>query len=93
MLADGQVLDVANVLWCTGFHQDFGFIHPSVIDEAGWPVEDRGVVPDAPGLYFVGLIFQSGFYSMLIGGAGRDAALIAQHIAGRQRARTALASV
>ena len=88
---DGQVLDVANVLWCTGFRQEFGFIHPSVVDETGWPVEDRGVVPSAPGLYFMGLLFQSGFYSMLIGGTGRDAAEIAGHIARRQRVRGTLA--
>jgi putative flavoprotein involved in K+ transport len=89
LLADGQVLDVVNVLWCTGFRQDFGFIHPPVTDESGWPRDDGGVVPSAPGLYFVGLLFQRGFYSMLIGGAGRDAAHIAGHIAARERARLA----
>ncbi|MGV1007614.1 MAG: flavin-containing monooxygenase [Dermatophilaceae bacterium] len=79
-LADGTVLEVANVLWCTGFEQDFSFIHPSVVDEGGWPRDEGGVVPDSPGLYFVGLLFQRGFYSMLIGGAGRDAKHIATHI-------------
>src|SRR5580765_286561 len=85
-LADGTVLDVANVLWCTGFRQDFSFIVPSPLGESGWPRDDGGVMPDLPGLYFVGLLFQSGFYSMLIGGAGRDAARVADHIARRERA-------
>ena len=40
-------------------------------------------MPDAPGLYFVGLPFLQGFYSMLIGGVGRDAGFVARHIARR----------
>jgi putative flavoprotein involved in K+ transport len=88
-LDDGTVLDVCNVVWCTGFRQEFGFIRPSVTGEDGWPRDRGGVVPEAPGLYFVGLLFQRGFYSMLIGGAGRDAAFIADHIARRARVTTA----
>jgi len=86
-LDDGTVLDVANVLWCTGFRQDFDLIHPPVTGEDGWPRDEGGVVLEAPGLYFVGLLFQRGFYSMLIGGAGRDAAYVARHILRRSRAR------
>jgi putative flavoprotein involved in K+ transport len=85
VLADGTVLEVRNVLWCTGFRQDFGFLDLPVIGEDGWPLDQGGVVPSAPGLYFVGLLFQRGFYSMLIGGAGRDAAYIAGQIATRSR--------
>jgi putative flavoprotein involved in K+ transport len=77
---------VSNVVWCTGFRQEFGFIHPPVTRPDGWPDDRAGVVPDSPGLFFVGLLFQSGFYSMLIGGAGRDAAYIADRIATRTRA-------
>jgi len=85
-LEDGTVLDVANIIWCTGFRQDFSMIRPSVTDEDGWPRDEGGVVPEAPGLYFTGLLFQRGFYSMLIGGAGRDAAYVAKHILRRTRA-------
>jgi putative flavoprotein involved in K+ transport len=88
-LADGTVLDVANVLWCTGFRQDFSFITPSVTGEDGWPRDDGGVVPESPGLYFVGLLFQRGFYSMFIGGAGRDAQHIAKQILSRADRRPA----
>jgi len=88
-LEDGTVLDVANVLWCTGFRQDFAFIHPSVTGPDGWPPDRGGVVPDSPGLYFMGLLFQRGFYSMLVGGAGRDAAYIARHIVRTSRTRVA----
>jgi putative flavoprotein involved in K+ transport len=27
MLADGTVLDVANVIWCTGFRPDYGLLY------------------------------------------------------------------
>jgi putative flavoprotein involved in K+ transport len=88
VLDDGTVLDVANVVWCTGFDQGFGFIHPPVTGKDGWPRDRGGVVPEAPGLYFMGLLFQRGFYSMLIGGAGRDAKFIARHVVRRARSRT-----
>jgi len=87
VLADGRVLDVANVVWCTGFQQDFSWIDRPVLDEDGWPLERRGVVESAPGLYFVGLAFQFAFSSMLVGGAGRDAAYVVKHLVGRTTAR------
>jgi putative flavoprotein involved in K+ transport len=87
VLADGRVLDVANVVWCTGFRQDFSWIDLPIIGADGWPLEQRGVVPSAPGLYFAGLAFQYAFASMLIGGAGRDAEYLAKQIASSQPAR------
>jgi putative flavoprotein involved in K+ transport len=79
-LDDGTVLDVANVIWCTGYRQDFSFIEPSPVGEDGWPRDAGGVMEDLPGLYFMGLLFQRGFYSMLVGGAGRDAKFVARAI-------------
>ena len=87
LLDDGTVLDVANVVWCTGFKQDFGWIEPPVCGEDGWPLEERGVVTEAPGLYFAGLAFQYAFSSMLLLGAGRDAEHVAGHIATRMAER------
>ncbi|HKG67112.1 MAG TPA: NAD(P)-binding domain-containing protein [Solirubrobacteraceae bacterium] len=87
LLDDGTVLDVANVVWCTGFKQDFGWIEPPVCGEDGWPLEERGVVASAPGLYFAGLAFQYAFSSMLLLGAGRDAEHVAGHIATRMAER------
>jgi putative flavoprotein involved in K+ transport len=80
-LDDGTVLDVANVVWCTGFKQDFGWIDVPVTGEDGWPREERGVVASAPGLFFAGLAFQYAFSSMLLVGAGRDAEYVAKRIA------------
>ena len=85
VLDDGTVLDVTNVVWCTGFRQDFDLVRPDVTGDDGYPRGDAGIVTDLPGLYYVGLLFQSAFASVLIGGAGRDAKRIAAHIAARTR--------
>jgi putative flavoprotein involved in K+ transport len=73
LMADGRVLDVANVIWCTGFRPDFGWIDLPIFGDDGFPKEDRGVVTSMPGIGFVGLPFQFGFTSMLVVGAGPDA--------------------
>jgi putative flavoprotein involved in K+ transport len=83
LLDGGRVLDVANVVWCTGFRQDFSWIDLPVTGGDGWPLEVRGVVPSSPGLYFVGLAFQYAFASMLVGGAGRDAEYVVRHLCAR----------
>jgi putative flavoprotein involved in K+ transport len=81
MLDDGRVIDVRNVIWCTGFRRDFSWIDvPFEVEEDGYPAQYRGVVASAPGLYFVGLLFLHSFTSMLIYGTGRDAERVAQHI-------------
>ena len=87
-LADGRVVDVANVVWCTGFRNDFGWIRPALPeDEDGYPAQERGAVKSSPGLYFVGLPFLHSFSSMLIIGAGRDGERVAKHIAARANGR------
>jgi putative flavoprotein involved in K+ transport len=81
VLADGRVVDAANVVWCTGFRNDYSWIHaPLPLDEDGYPEQERGVVPASPGLYFVGLPFLHSFASMLVLGAGRDGRSVAKHI-------------
>jgi putative flavoprotein involved in K+ transport len=82
-LEDGRVLDVANVIWCTGFEPDFSWIGLPILGDEGHPVHDRGVMGSEPGLYFVGLVFLYSLSSVLIGGVGRDAEYIATHIASR----------
>jgi len=82
VLEDGRVLDVANVIWCTGFRQDFSWINIPVVGEGGDPLHDRGVAHER-GLYFLGLDFLYSFTSENVGGVGRDAKRIARHIANR----------
>jgi putative flavoprotein involved in K+ transport len=81
VLEDGRVMEVANLVWCTGSRPDFGWVDLPVFDQDGLPRHDRGMVKSQPGLYFIGLWFLSGFTSSLLGGVGRDAERIADHIA------------
>lgn len=85
-LDDGRVLDVANVVWCTGFHPGFSWIDLPVFDAHGDPRHDHGIVPDEPGLYFVGLHFLYALSSTMIHGVGRDAERVAKVIAARTHA-------
>ena len=89
VLADGRVLDVANVIWCTGFRPDYSWIDLPLEYEGAFPKQYRGAVDGFPGLYFVGMLFLHSFASMLVLGAGRDAKRVVEHIAARATERTA----
>lgn len=81
MLEDQRVLEVANVVWCTGFRPDFSWIDLPVFGESE-PIHHRGIVANEPGLYFLGLSFLYALSSGFLPGIGRDAEHIAKHIAG-----------
>ncbi len=83
VLEDERVMDVANVVWCTGFRTDFGWIDLPVFGDDGQPMHYRGVVESEPGLCFLGLVFQYSLSSDVLPGLGRDAEYIAKHIASR----------
>lgn len=87
LLADGRLLDVANVIWCTGFHPGLSWIDlPGPLhDVDGEPIHDAGIVPGEPGLYFVGLHFLYSHSSTMIHGVARDAERIAATIQARIR--------
>ena len=87
LLEDGRAVDVANVVWCTGFRTDFSWIDLPAFDEDGQPRHYRGVVESEPGLYFVGLVLQYSVSSDVLPGRGRDAGYIAEHLAGRRTSR------
>jgi putative flavoprotein involved in K+ transport len=86
-VVEGTARDVSTVVWATGFRQVFDWIHLPILGEDGWPREMRGVVADAPGLFFCGLCFQYAFSSMVLPGVGRDAAYVADRIAARSGSR------
>jgi putative flavoprotein involved in K+ transport len=81
VMEDGRAIDVANVVWCTGYRAAFDWIHLDVFNGEGQPIHDRGVVAAVPGMYFIGLFFLSSLASSLVGGVSRDAEHIARHIA------------
>ena len=85
----GEVLRPRAIVWCTGFVSDYSWIDAPVFDERGVPRHTRGVVDEAPGLYFLGLRFQHRMTSSLVGGVGQDAAYVAADVV--RRAELAMA--
>jgi putative flavoprotein involved in K+ transport len=84
-LEDGTELDIANVIWCTGFQVDFSWIDLPACQGGDEPAHDRGVLTDERGVYLVGQLFQHALASTFIAGVGRDADHIAGVIASRSR--------
>jgi putative flavoprotein involved in K+ transport len=82
---DGATLDVAAVIWATGYTLDHSWIDMPITGPDGKLVHRRGVT-DVPGLYFLGLPWQHTRGSALVGWVKDDAEFIAQQIA--ERAQT-----
>jgi putative flavoprotein involved in K+ transport len=80
LFADGSQKEISNVIWATGFRPDFSWIESDITDGTGWPVTKRGISLSSKGLYFMGMPFQFGLTSGLVGGVGRDAKYVANHI-------------
>ena len=80
---DGRLLPLEGVIWATGFNPDFHWINLPIFDDHDFPRHIRGIVPDAPHLYFLGLPFQTALTSPLLGGVGTDAAYIVKKISTR----------
>jgi putative flavoprotein involved in K+ transport len=84
LLADQRVLEVANVIWCTGFGPDFSWIDLPIFGENDHePMHHRGIVANQPGLYFVGLHFLYAMSSGFLPGIDRDAKHIVHSILAR----------
>jgi putative flavoprotein involved in K+ transport len=81
-LADGSLVEADVVVWCTGYRPDYSWIDvPGLrFDERGWPQASFGLVEEVEGLAFVGVPFQVGLTSTLLGGAGRDAAIVVDRL-------------
>lgn len=85
LLDDGTVLDVANVIWCTGFHPGFSWIELPVLGEDGEPLHDGGIARGLTGIYFLGLHFLYAASSTMIHGLDRDAQRITKAIVASNR--------
>ncbi|PSK91393.1 putative flavoprotein involved in K+ transport [Murinocardiopsis flavida] len=70
---------VTAIVWATGFTVDYGWLDVDVFDENGRPEHQRGVTAE-PGVYFLGLPWQSRRGSSFIWGAWHDAKYVADHI-------------
>jgi putative flavoprotein involved in K+ transport len=73
--------EIRTVLWCTGFHPDYSWLHVPVVDAKGHLRHDGGVL-DAPGLYALGLPVLRRRKSTFIPGAEDDARDIVEHLVG-----------
>lgn len=73
---------ITSIVWATGWQSDFSWIRLPVFDQAGQPVQRRGITSQ-PGVYFVGLEWLHTPKSGLLLGVGDDAAYIASAIATR----------
>ncbi|MFW9996082.1 MAG: flavin-containing monooxygenase [Candidatus Odinarchaeota archaeon] len=80
ILEDNQDLQVRNIIWATGFRNDYSWINLDVLDKQGKPLHKRGVATKIRGLYFIGLNWLYRANSSNIGGVGRDAEYIASEI-------------
>ena len=49
VLEDGRVLEVSNVIWCTGFTPAYDWIDLPLRVHNGFPIHDRGIVESARG--------------------------------------------
>lgn len=71
---------VTSIVWATGYRVDYGWLKVDTFDGAGLPVHHRGI-SRVPGIYFLGLPWQTRRGSSFIFGVWQDAKLLADHIA------------
>ena len=72
---------IGSIVWCIGFRPNYRWIEVPVFDGAGRPTHHRGVTPQ-PGCYFLGLPWLHSWGSGRFSGIARDAAYLAERIAG-----------
>ena len=71
---------ISTIIWATGFALDYDWLRVDAFDEDGRPRHQRGVSSE-PGVYFLGLPWQSRRGSSFIWGVWHDARFVADHIA------------
>ncbi|MFT4716738.1 MAG: putative flavoprotein involved in K+ transport [Paracoccaceae bacterium] len=71
---------VTSIIWATGYSQDFCWLEVDAFEEDGSPSHQRGVSSE-PGVYFLGLPWQSRRGSTFIWGVWHDAKHVADQIA------------
>jgi len=71
---------VTSIVWATGYVSDYGWLQVDAFDENGKPKHSRGASTE-PGVYFLGLPWQSRRGSSFIWGVWHDAKYLADQIA------------
>lgn len=75
---------ITSIIWATGFDVDYGWLKVDAVDEAGRPQHQRGI-SNEPGIYFLGLPWQTRRASSFIWGVWHDARFVADHIATQRK--------
>ena len=70
---------VTSIIWATGYTQDYSWLQVDAFDDQGRPRHQRGVSSE-PGVYFMGLPWQSRRGSAFIWGCWHDAKFVVDHI-------------
>ena len=70
---------ITSIVWATGFTVDYSWLKVDAFDESGKPRHQRGVSTE-PGIYFLGLPWQSRRGSSFIWGVWHDAMYLADQI-------------
>ncbi len=70
---------ITTIVWATGFALDYGWLQVDTFDERGRPRHQRGVAAE-PGVYFLGLPWQSRRGSSFLWGVWHDADYVADQI-------------
>jgi len=75
---------VRTIIWATGYSSDYSWLKVDAFDDQGRPKHQRGVSSE-PGIYFLGLPWQSRRGSAFIWGVWHDAKHVADRIATQRR--------
>jgi putative flavoprotein involved in K+ transport len=70
---------ITSIIWATGFAVDYSWLQVDAVDEQGKPKHQRGISAE-PGVYFLGLPWQSRRGSSFIWGVWHDAKFLADII-------------
>lgn len=70
---------ITSIIWASGFRRDYSWLALDIFDEDGNPVNESGVSKE-PGIYFLGLPFQTRRRSSFLFGVWYDAKYIADYI-------------
>ena len=75
---------VTSIIWATGYSVDYSWLELDIFDASGKPKHKRGVSIE-PGVYFLGLPWQTRRGSSFIWGVWHDAKFLADRIAAKQK--------
>ncbi len=77
---------ITSIIWATGYSVDYSWLPFNTFDAKGRPKHKRGISSE-PGIYFLGLPWQTRRGSSFIWGVWHDAKLLADHIATQRKYR------